>query len=519
MNPTSEASLTGLELDCAAGAAVAWKARSIPSALRCAAATGLLVHRYLNDRFGPKARLHGFGADACAAVAFRVVFDDPEAPAAREARGLAIKKLRNALLAEAGAMAAEILPLNLTEAEAEAARADEIFAVRLAALGGEDEAAVARGRAQARRVELQQKRLRDPAPGTGPISALPGCLWSLWYQLPDWTSGSPYRPARWLLPIARLLWDLQIKPGLRRSAAAIPVPEHREILRRFRRARVEDDRGQLSLRYSPYEQSCVAVPAGMDADSIRQASRVLNSANGNRAIKWLIRDSWIAQQLGETGVGRYVFDGGTAFAARVLGGSPEQYRGKRAQEFTDIARMLLVAFDDPARGSRWSLASGLVTHGRGRVPGRISLAMANELLPSGVVFQRRGEHRRLVPITAEPPLVGRNNEHGPLLWFWERLVVAITLQARDVASGRGAVLPTGQLQIEAEASSLPWRTAQSALDLWTQEHGGVLRLVAPHRYVLTCENPQNEAAHLFVRDHGKTQERGSRGVPPRRKRR
>jgi hypothetical protein len=244
-----------------------------------------------------------------------------------------------------------------------------------------------------------------------------------------------------------------------------------------------------------------------------------SSANAWRAIHWLIRDAWRSHQLQEgSSVGTWEFEGGREFAAAVLGGEPEDYTRQVGREFVDIADMLMVKVKDAGGGGSWSAASGAVTPARGRRPALITLGLSPKLQPQVLKSwrTRHGDDKRLVPLTAEPRLVGRPNEHGPVLWLWRRIVEDITLASQSVASGLGGRIEPARLRTLARDTGVPWVTAKRHLALWTDGSAEAeLVLVGPHGYSLTTVN---EGPRRRIHNYGIKQLAGARGIRPPRKR-
>jgi len=473
-----------------------------------------MVQRTLEHRFGDLADdAAPFGDPLCLSAAGEAVAADDDARDrfSSDTIDLATVKLSRELWHEAVGLTGELLPLDLANPEAEAAWADEAFAQLLERIEPEGkDAATARKASRLRRERLEDERKQEPVPGTESPTK-PGLLWDLWYRL------EPMTVLRWLKPLAKLLWRIRIKPALRVTAAATPLPEAREIMRRAGVLDVRDDQsGQLSLLYrSESAEVDLGSRLVMDAAALRQAAMRFRSPDGNRTVKYLVRSCWERYERDEPNHSDFYFPSAAAFAAAVLGDAADKVSRKRAASFVDIAQMLTVLVYDPARRMSWDLASCVISHGgKGRAT-RIWLSLNPVLRPGGLYeFKRSRPDKRLVPVTNEPPLVGRANERGAVLWFWEHLVIAISEQSRDVRQGRGAAISDANIKQAADASLLPVKTAHRAIREWLDT--GWLERTAPGRYSLSTEH--NDAAVRFLRDFGQRQIDGSKGLPPPRRR-
>jgi hypothetical protein len=269
-------------------------------------------------------------------------------------------------------------------------------------------------------------------------------------------------------------------------------------------------------------RSEVRPATGVDVhdEVVTRAIAALGKQPYHRALEALLhkghRDHW----AGIRNAGRFDFEGGADFASFVTG-KPKRKCRHLTGAYEDAARALLLTFPNPHDAEHWvSLAGGGVRPGRGSRPGKISLALTSEAMPTYVhTLPRDGlrerEARRLVPFTAPSVTLKEGNRvKGPQLWFWARLVARLRERAAEVYTHKGARLTWPALEKIAEVCGLAAKWVRPLVKLWLDS--GDLVSPSTGRYHL---GERHADARASIDVYGKREADGRIGIPPPEKRR
>ena len=272
-------------------------------------------------------------------------------------------------------------------------------------------------------------------------------------DLPSWTViDARHRTTRAHRALAYAVWTREVYPELDRitpnvrTSPALPLPFAQGISRAMGRAVVVDtdgERPRLVIRDDTgkdiHTLGHLDVPLA-DAAAVRRAAAGLRTVHAARVFRWLWHAAW--ETRGDPVEVAGGWSGMTSAVGLPKGKAVRKVEaGSRAIDALRVSwatgaetRIATFGTPDGRRGPiRWTfhepLMPGFAFHAsKGRQPGSV---------------RTRRELSRLVPLPADPPLVGRPNEHGALLWLQVGVVAFMRSKGAEMRDHDGFVTVTG----------------------------------------------------------------------------
>ena len=245
-------------------------------------------------------------------------------------------------------------------------------------------------------------------------------------------------------------------------------------------------KGQLTFA----GRDLAVLEASFDLDTIIKGLSLLGSAPAVRLFRWEVltgHEQYLASRLDN---GSYPFpniieiEGGWTGLARRLGLNPDKY--------TDKLRAIVYAqahfqfeFPGGSKGNLLSYAERAAIGRDGRA--KLTISLGSPLLP-GYYAEMPPRERKLVPLLRqEPPLHGRQNEHGPQLTMALVLMSELSQRAAEYAERGSVGLELDDFVRMGDRAGLPRKLVPAVRDLWQRGDARsvpVLEAVAPNRYTL-----------------------------------
>ena len=352
-----------------------------------------------------------------------------------------------------------------------------------------------------------------------------GKLWDGWYFSPQDGSGATNIDIASL--VARVLWRTEISDfferAKQRKAArqpALPFTSLERIVSLQRRGmrvndtRVMDSAGTVVADLGPaLSVDIPAIDITMLDALVARGVDLLGTIAAHKLLWWVIEES--ANQWGlmdaPIGVPRLEIIGGWGALCRAIG-IPNKSQNRESVKSIALA-MARVWVVVPG----CSISTGLITvayNDTCRGPGNptwVRISPGDAIAPGTAAGATVWRTRRLVPMHAQPPMVGRSREHGPLYTFGLATLGEIRANVGQLLTDDGVLITEDRLQQFAKPLSLSRKLVRQAMDRWTRDDDGPawLELQGRDRYHL---GKTYEGARGML-------ERAARATQPKRRKR
>jgi hypothetical protein len=302
-------------------------------------------------------------------------------------------------------------------------------------------------------------------------------------SLPHETPGPPWRPwenpARFPRLLARVLWRGRVKPMLLRDQGNAPALAFGELevlgetywAGRGRRVVERGASGAAVVDLEGKELATVPAELVDDLGRMQQQFAALRTWTGHQVLRHqILTGHRQAIDPANPDPRHILIEGGIAGYAEAL--------GIRSNNTLTVIHDVLEA--ERRFHLRWArgTVAGLITYtlkkGGPHTPSELSIILGDVLLPHYVtrLLPKTGERqrqldRRLVPVVALPPRVGRARDHGAQAAFQMYLLAEFRERAPELLAHGGIQLAEDTLRRLAERSGLPIATLPTLLDRWT----------------------------------------------------
>lgn len=348
----------------------------------------------------------------------------------------------------------------------------------------------------------------------------PGALWRLWVDPTDLggIAGVPF-----LVALTRAAWERIIRPELereRKKRPALVIQVHEDVTRIHSRAHaLVAVNGQHHLRFDDGDP-VVLMPATMNEGiiaSIQRGASKLGSLAGIKALHWEVITGHEQAIRGDADPRVLRIEGGwSTFTHDVLG-----IRKKDAvEDVRDIVRTQAATWLTLPDGSTGNLLALRESDAKGQRRAELEITLGTMLLPhyeseldKKLSGRASNEARRLVPIVALPPFVGRANEHGAQATLSMLVVRELRAKATELVTHGGVAIDLdrwARLGLEAGLPN-PARLVPAIIDRWTRDGDdgpAFLRITSPGRYTLGDAHTRERA---FLEYAGKRSVDGAEG--------
>lgn len=334
-----------------------------------------------------------------------------------------------------------------------------------------------------------------------------------------WVDPSDAKGALWVELLTDTLWLDRVRPELERQAErrsknheALAMPVYSEVARlHSRMGSPSNDSAQLVFE----DGTAISFPL-LDTSAIHLVSRgieLLGCIDAHRLLRWEAKfgySNWLEGLPNphiadvERGYGELAFDH--------LGirdkGAPQRLRAI-------LMAQRACAFPLPG-GATGNLILLSEWKGSGRRPGRIRIELGSALMPT-YVHELQGNFggreldrmKKLVPLVALPPFVGRERDHGAQATLSMLVTREMRVRARELFREGGVRLDLPLWAGLAEQARIPrsqvTQQLRPILDRWTQDGDdgpAFLKLMAGDRDRYTLGDA-HEGARRFLFESGK----------------
>jgi len=285
-------------------------------------------------------------------------------------------------------------------------------------------------------------------------------------------------PARALKFLACALWADEVKPMLDRLASNPPAfgyGVHVDVTRIHSRAhKLGESNGQQALVFDSAEPIIVLVPAISEraVKLIADGASKLGSVLAHRILHWEVVTGYDRVMRGESDARRLEVEGGWSGFAEILGINDK----KRVD---DIKAIVYAQSAIKLSLSNGRLADMIALDDQpavGRRRGKVEIVLGTMLLPH-YVYELHGqlagrelyEAKRLVPIAALPPFVGRPNDHGPQATASMLVLREMRMRARELHNNGAVVISLERFAELFRQAHLPASLIGRVLDRWTRD--------------------------------------------------
>lgn len=301
----------------------------------------------------------------------------------------------------------------------------------------------------------------------GPVSRKDARVWRLW-------TSDPPNATRLL---AAALWSDVVEPktaGIAISVPSLSLPVARQLVDLHGRDNeVREREGAFEIIHpngsalGSFRVGEPGVPA-IDAGLLPRLLKSLSTIDAHRVVRWEITEAHRRQVSGEADFRRLAVAGGwSALAAAV--GSGASHRD-RVREVVQAQAHGWFRWPDGSHGNMLTYSYHENTRSSRAV---VALVLGDMLLPgylyrfkSSVTSHR--EARRLVPIVALPPRIGRDNEYAVEANFQLQLMAEFRQRVREFLDG-GVKLTDADVARLARGAGISEAGASRALDGWTHD--------------------------------------------------
>ena len=283
---------------------------------------------------------------------------------------------------------------------------------------------------------------------------------------------------RWAKWLTVALWYDVVAPQLERERTkhpALALVVHVEAMNMLNRARLaENNKGQRGIGFPGDDIAHVDFSVIETAlrERVENGFKLFGSTTSHRVFRHLVL-SGHRQALNGAGDPRVLnFTGAYARIAEDL--------GLKSKVESDKIRDIIEAmhhYEIKIGNRRERVLMRSYERGAGPKPAELQIILGFPLLPNYVqdlkdAFKNKLEAsiaKRLIPLVSEPPLIGRERDHGPQFTFQMAVVNKMRLESDSIVRLGGLTLDKATLEQLANVAGLPLTLIDPVMDRWTQD--------------------------------------------------
>lgn len=333
--------------------------------------------------------------------------------------------------------------------------------------------------------------------------------------------------------LAGIVWNDWVKKRIElliKKPPALPLLIYDYVRKPMRKGTIYDKENNQLIDINGNPITSIGRDLPLDVPSIELSTiktiiskgnvNTLCTINAHRLIRWEV--STITRQFieGNPDARAIRIDGGFSELAKVIGAGTGKKAAEQVREIVIWQAHSIFQGNDKSLGN---MLSYRVTPSGYKKRSQLSLILGDMMLPHyvfellGIAHSKR-EARRLIPIVAIPPLIGRTNDQGAQASFQMEMMVNFRNHAREFADEGGVFISQDNLVSMAKESALPQNLLPRLIDRWLQDGNDApafLKLIDDDRYAL---GDTHIVAQDFIIAAGKKEKNGSLAAKKSKKR-
>ena len=303
-------------------------------------------------------------------------------------------------------------------------------------------------------------------------------LYDIWRSEMDDVWISDVNVPRWAKWLMVALWLDVVAPQLERERAKHPAlvfVAHEEALNMLSRARLaEDNRGQRGMGFPGDDIAHVDFSLIDTAlrERVENGFRLFGSTTSHKVFRLLVLSGHRQALL-------HIGDPRVLNITGAYGRLAEDLNLKSKAEVERIRDIIeaMHIYEVQIGERKERILTRTYARGAGPKPAELSIILGFPLLPNYVqdlqdAFKNRIAERmakRLVPVLSDPPLIGRERDHGAQYSFQMAVVQRMRLESESIVKLGGVTLDKATLEQLAKVAGLPPTLLDPVIDRWTQD--------------------------------------------------